>query len=171
MPSTSRRSPSPAPTAMQASSCITCSAARRICGRSPAASQAPSSPPAPSTGQVVQARAQQQAALYTYDQTIQAAFSDVENALSSHGYLIQEQEAQTRLVAAAGDYVRLSELQFKGGYAPYFVVIQAQEQYFPAQLSWVQTRSDLFISLVNIYQALGGGWVFTAEEMTDDECQ
>lgn len=118
-------------------------------------------------GQVIQARAQQQAALYNYDQTIQAAFSDVEDALSSHGYQIEELAAQTRLVAAAGDYVYLSELQFKGGYSPYFVVIQAQEQYFPAQLSWVQTRANLFISLVNIYQALGGGWVFVAEEMTE----
>lgn len=119
-------------------------------------------------GQVVQARAQQQAALYTYDQTIQNAFADVENALSSHKYIILEQEAQTRLVAASGQYVYLSELQYKGGYAPYFVVIQAQEQYFPAQLSWVQTRTDLFISMVNIYQAMGGGWVLDAEKLTED---
>lgn len=117
-------------------------------------------------GQVVQAEAQQQAALVNYELTIQQAFADVESALVARTMLVEQFEAQERLVEAAGNYQRLALLQYKGGYAPYFMVIQAQEQYFPAELAWAQTQAQLISSLVNIYQAMGGGWVDIAEAMT-----
>ncbi len=78
--------------------------------------------------------------------------------------LIDQVDALGRLVKASSEYVRLSKLQYKGGYAPYFLVIQAQEQFFPAELSWVQAQGQLFSSLVNIYQSMGGGWVNLAEQ-------
>jgi outer membrane protein, multidrug efflux system len=123
-------------------------------------------------GQVFQAEALQQAALVTYKETIQNAFADVEDALIDRMMLIEQLAAQERLVKAAGEYEYLATLQYKGGYSPYFIVIQAQQQYFPAQLSWVQTRANLLSSYVDIYQALGGGWVVIAEEMThSDSCE
>ena len=118
-------------------------------------------------GQVVQAEAQQQAALVNYEKTIQNAFSDVEDALYNHIMITIQLTAEENLVVAAGNYQRLAELQYKGGYAPYFVVIQAQEQYFPAQLSWAQTRAQLFSSMVNIYRSMGGGWVDIAKNIAD----
>jgi outer membrane protein, multidrug efflux system len=121
-------------------------------------------------GQVLQAKAERQAALITYEKTIQNAFSDVEDALVAHSMLEEQLAAEGRLVEAAGEYEYLATLQYKGGYAPYFIVIQAQQQYFPAELAWAQTRAQLFSSLVNIYQAMGGGWVVLAEEMTNEEC-
>src|SRR5208283_3650639 len=48
-------------------------------------------------GQVKQAEATQKAALLSYENAIQSAFSDVENALSSHRELIDQFEAQDRL--------------------------------------------------------------------------
>lgn len=117
-------------------------------------------------GQVFQAKALQQAALITYKETIQNAFADVEDALVARTMLIEQLAAQGRLVQAAGEYEHLATLQYKGGYSPYFIVIQAQQQYFPAQLSWVQTRGNLLSSVVDIYQAMGGGWVVIAENMT-----
>lgn len=118
-------------------------------------------------GQVLQTKALQQAALFTYERTIQNAFAEVENALVSHTMLVQQLLAEELLVKAAGEYQRLAMLQYKAGYSPYFIVIQAQEQYFPAQLAWAQTRTFLCTSLANIYGAMGGGWVSIAEGMTD----
>jgi multidrug efflux system outer membrane protein len=117
-------------------------------------------------GQVIQTKAATEAALYSYELAIQQAFADVENALASRLLLTEQLEARNRLVEAAGEYAHLSKLQYDGGYAPYFVVIQAQTQLFPAELSRIQTLVLVLSSLVNIYQALGGGWVFTAEQMT-----
>jgi multidrug efflux system outer membrane protein len=117
-------------------------------------------------GQVMQAKANREAAVHTYQEVIQNAFADVENSLIAHTKLMEQIESETRLVEAAGEYQHLAMLQYKGGYSPYYVVIQAQEQYFPAQLAWAQTRAQIFSSIVNIYQALGGGWINIAEELT-----
>ena len=117
-------------------------------------------------GQVVQAESQDVAATILYAETVQNAFAEVESALVAHTMLVEQLAALERLVAAAGDYQRLAELQYKGGYSPYYVVIQAQQQYFPAQLSWAQARAQLFSSVVNIYQSMGGGWVVSAEGLT-----
>jgi outer membrane protein, multidrug efflux system len=110
------------------------------------------------TGQVLQAEAQQEAALQSYELTIEQAFADVEDALVAHTMLLEQLAAQKRLVEASGEYVYLSKLQYDGGYSPYFVVLQAQQQLFPSELSWIETRVALFSSVVDIYQAMGGGW-------------
>jgi multidrug efflux system outer membrane protein len=122
-------------------------------------------------GQVFQAEALQQEALNIYKQTIQNAFADVENSLVARTMLIDQVAALRRLVKAAGEYEYLSTLQYKGGYSPYFVVIQAQQQYFPAQLSWVQAKANLLNSYVDIYRSLGGGWVVLAESKTHPNCE
>jgi multidrug efflux system outer membrane protein len=42
-------------------------------------------------------------------------------------------------------------------------VLQAQQQLFPAELKYAQSRASLFASLVNIYLAMGGGWTAETE--------
>jgi multidrug efflux system outer membrane protein len=116
-------------------------------------------------GQVQQAEAGQQAALLTYEQTIQNAFADMENALSSHQKLGEQFDAEVKGVNAYKEYARLAVLQYNGGYAPYLTVLYAQTQLFPAELNAVQTRSATFIALANIYKALGGGWVTEADRL------
>jgi multidrug efflux system outer membrane protein len=118
------------------------------------------------SGQVKQAEAARQAALLAYQSAIQNAFADVEDALVGRQKLTDQIEAQGRLVTAAKEYERLARLQYDGGYTPYFTVLQAQQQLFPAELEWAQTRASLFSSLVNIYKALGGGWVSEADKLT-----
>jgi multidrug efflux system outer membrane protein len=119
------------------------------------------------SGQVRQAEAAQQAALFSYQASIQSAFADVENSLSAKQKLAAQLEAQEKLVNASREYEHLARLQYDGGYTPYFTVLQAQQQLFPAELTQAQIRASLFISLVNIYKAMGGGWVNEADKLTD----
>ncbi len=118
------------------------------------------------SGQVKQAEAGQKAAVLTYQSTIQSAFADVENALVARQKLVDQLEAQGRLVKASKEYARLARLQYDGGYSPYSTVLQAEEKLFPSELDYASFRASLFISLVNIYKAMGGGWVTEAERMT-----
>ena len=118
------------------------------------------------SGQVKQTEAARQAALLGYQASIQSAFADVENALVARQKLGDQLDAQRRLVNASKEYERLARLQYDGGYTPYFTVLQAQQQLFPAELNWAQTRASFFVSLVNIYKALGGGWVNEADKLT-----
>jgi multidrug efflux system outer membrane protein len=117
-------------------------------------------------GQVRQAEAGREAALLGYEAAIQSAFADVENALAGHKMLLEQVEAQKRLVRAGSEYERLARLQYDGGYSPYSTVLQAQQQLFPSELNLAESRASLFLSLVDIYKAMGGGWVTAADELT-----
>ena len=119
------------------------------------------------SGQVRQAEAGRNAALLTYEAAIQSAFADTETALVAREKLTQQLEAQGRLVTASREYARLAQLQYDGGVTPYFTVLQAEQQLFPAELNHVLYRGSLFASVVNIYKAIGGGWVVEAETLTE----
>jgi outer membrane protein, multidrug efflux system len=120
------------------------------------------------SGQVAQAEAAQQAALYSYQYSIQSAFADVENSLVAAQKLQQQLAAQERLVAALRDYARLSKMQYDGGYTSYTTVLQAEQSLFPAELTLASVRAAVFSSNVAIYKAMGGGWVVEADRLTGD---
>ena len=111
------------------------------------------------SGQVAQAEAAQRAALESYRLSIQNAFGDVDNALIANAKGREQVAAQERLVAALSDYTRLARLQYNGGYAPYSTVLQAEQALFPAELNLVAYRAATLNTSVNLYKAMGGGWV------------
>jgi len=119
------------------------------------------------SGQVKQAQAAQAAALLNYENAILIAFSDVENALVACQRLADQLQAQGKLVGSLKEYDRLAWLQYNGGYTPYLTVLNAESQLFNAELSYVQNRTDALASYVRIYQAMGGGWITSAEQLAD----
>jgi multidrug efflux system outer membrane protein len=118
------------------------------------------------SGQVAQAEAAQTSALLSYQLSIRNAFADVDNALVAHQKLQEQLDAQVKLVAALQQYTELARLQYDGGYTSYSTVLQAEQALFPAQLNLASIRAQVFASAVNIYKAMGGGWVTQADRMT-----
>jgi multidrug efflux system outer membrane protein len=118
------------------------------------------------SGQVAQAESAQQAALLNYQLSIRNAFADVDNALVANQKLQEQLDAQVRLVAALQQYSDLARLQYDGGYTSYSTVLQAEQALFPAELNLASIRAQVFASAVNIYKAMGGGWVREADGMT-----
>ena len=118
------------------------------------------------SGQVAQAEAAQNAALLNYQLSIRNAFADVDNALIANQKLREQLDAQVKLVAALQQYNELARLQFDGGYTSYSTVLQAEQALFPAELNLASIRAQLFASAVNIYKAMGGGWVAQADPLT-----
>jgi multidrug efflux system outer membrane protein len=57
-------------------------------------------------------------------------------------------------------------MQYDGGYTSYSTVLQAEQALFPAELNLASIRAQVFNSSVNIYKAMGGGWVSQADRMT-----
>ncbi len=117
-------------------------------------------------GQVAQAEAQQKQLLATYERAIQNAFREVDDALVDQLKSRERLAAQGRQVAALRDYARLSRLRYEGGYTSYLEVLDAERSLFNAELSYAQTQADLFSALVNVYKAMGGGWVDEADKLT-----
>lgn len=117
------------------------------------------------TGQVQQAEARQQEALYAYEKAIQVAFQEVEDSLISVQKTRQQLDTQNKQVEALRTYARLARLRYEGGYTSYIEVLDAERSLFNAQLGYTQTQGAVLTSFVNLYKAMGGGWVLDAEKM------
>ena len=116
-------------------------------------------------GQVQTAEAAQRQALAFYQQTILGAFRETNDALVGTVKKREEAEAQARRVAALRDYARLSRLRFDNGYAGFLEVLYAENELFSAELTAVRSMAERYIQIVNVYQAVGGGWVDEADRL------
>jgi multidrug efflux system outer membrane protein len=117
-------------------------------------------------GQVQQAEAQQQEALFRYQKAIQTAFQEVSDALLNHAKSREQLVFQGREVATLRTYVELARLRYDEGYTSYIEVLDAERSLFEAEVAYTQVYSQVYVSLVNLYKAMGGGWVLEAERMT-----
>jgi len=104
------------------------------------------------------ARAQHQDAALSYQQTVQNALEQVSNALIATQKNREFREQQDMLTAAAQRTDQLSEVLYKNGGASYLQVLTSETNYFSAELNLVQTQLNERLALVQLYQALGGGW-------------
>jgi multidrug efflux system outer membrane protein len=116
-------------------------------------------------GQLLVSEAQQRQALYAYQQSIQTAFAEVDNALVDQSRTREQLAAQRRQVEALGRYAYLARLRYEGGYTSYIEVLDAERSFFQAQLQLAQAEAQLHFALIGLYKALGGGWVEEAEKL------
>ena len=93
------------------------------------------------------------------------AFRETNDALVGTVKKRDEVAAQTKRVAALREYTRLSRLRFDNGYAGYLEVLYASNELFAAELAAVQSQADSYTQLVNVYKAVGGGWVNEADKL------
>jgi multidrug efflux system outer membrane protein len=118
------------------------------------------------SGQVKSAEAVQQQALIGYEQSIQNAFRDVEDALVDQRRTKEEIASQSEEVKALRNYVRLAKVRYDNGYTSYLEVLYSESRLYNSELSQTQTQGALLQALVNVYKAMGGGWVVEADKMT-----
>jgi multidrug efflux system outer membrane protein len=117
-------------------------------------------------GQVKASEAIQQQAIFNYQSTIQTAFREVEDALVDQKRTREQLEAQKRQVDALREYARIARLRYENGYTSYIEVLDAERSLFSAELSYTQTQGLLFQALVDLYKAMGGGWVDEAGKLS-----
>jgi multidrug efflux system outer membrane protein len=122
-------------------------------------------------GQVEFTEAQKQELVIRYQQVIQTAFREVDDSLVDQKYTKDQVEALGRRTAALREYARLAQVRFDEGYTSYLEVLDANRSLFNAELSYAETKAILFRSFVNLYKAMGGGWVTEADKMTAQENQ
>ena len=88
------------------------------------------------SGQVKQAEALKQQAVFQYRQAILTAFQEVEDALIKTTKGREQLEAQGRQVRALEEYSRLSRLQFEAGTSNYLQVLDADRSLFSGRLAF-----------------------------------
>jgi outer membrane protein, multidrug efflux system len=104
------------------------------------------------------AEAQEQEILLTYQQTIKNAFQEVSNSLVACQKGREFREQQELLSAAAEDVDRLSKVLYQHGGASFLQVLTSETNAFSAALNLAQARFNERLALVQLYDALGGGW-------------
>ena len=107
---------------------------------------------------VEQAEARRAQALAGYQRSIEAAFREVADALSS---VEQSGGAEAELTArlqAARSALELSGERYRAGYSPYLEVLDAQRTANEAELAYVRNRQARLAFSVDLMKALGGGW-------------
>jgi multidrug efflux system outer membrane protein len=102
--------------------------------------------------------AQQQEALLFYQKSIQQAFREVSDSLVGYRKDQETREQQELLTGAAKDTVRLANIRYEGGVTSYLEVLDSDTRYFNAQITLAQAELAERLSVVQLYNALGGGW-------------
>jgi multidrug efflux system outer membrane protein len=103
-------------------------------------------------------KAQQQEAELFYQQTIQQAFRDISDSLVAYTKNQDFRQQQDLLTKAAEDAARLSDVRYRGGAASYLEVLDSDTRYFSARLNLAQADLNERLALIQVYNALGGGW-------------
>ena len=101
-------------------------------------------------------QAQRDAALATYEGTIQTAFREVSDALARRGTITDQLAANQRFLNAAADTLQLANARYQGGIDTYLTSLDAQRSLYTAQRTVVQTQLTRASNLVTLYQTLGG---------------
>lgn len=115
---------------------------------------------------VALAKARSCAAVANYRQNVLQAFQEVEDALvtlEKNRELVQEHAKQIKILK---DYLRLANLRYAEGEVDYLNVLDAQRDLFNAELAAVATLTEELNSVVDLYSALGGGWVEEADSLS-----
>jgi outer membrane protein, multidrug efflux system len=104
------------------------------------------------------AEAQQQTASLFYQQSIQGAFRGVSDTLVAYRKTREFRAQQELLFQSAEDAARLSRMRYMGGATGYLEVLTNETNAFSAELGLAQARLNELLALVQLYEALGGGW-------------
>jgi len=117
-------------------------------------------------GQVHTAEAGTREAVANYQSTILTALRETNDALVGTIKKQREAQAQALRVTSLREYARLGRVRFNNGYASYLEVLYAENELFGAELTAVNSSSERYTQLVNVYKALGGGWIDIADQGT-----
>ena len=108
-------------------------------------------------GNLDYARASQQAAVATYQKTVQTAFREVADALALRGTIDEQIAAQDARVNAATIAAKLADARYRAGVDSFLTALDAQRTAYAARQQLVTTRYSRGGNLVELYRSLGGG--------------
>jgi multidrug efflux system outer membrane protein len=104
------------------------------------------------------AKATNKEMLDTYQQTIMGALRDVSNSLVAYRKARTYRDKQELQTSAAADAVRLAKMRYNAGSTSFLEVLTNDANLYASQQNLETARLQEALSLVQLYNALGGGW-------------
>ncbi|MFI3289845.1 MAG: efflux transporter outer membrane subunit [Rikenellaceae bacterium] len=96
--------------------------------------------------------------LYTYEDTMLTAFSEVESALIAIETYATQREAAAALVGTNADIANKVNALYDNGMNDYLNVIDAERELYSAQMGLVAAITEQYVSYISLFKALGGGY-------------
>jgi multidrug efflux system outer membrane protein len=113
-----------------------------------------------------QAEARFQESLARYQQTVQGAFREVSDGLVAFQRTREFRARQEERTQANRDATELANTRYEGGVTSYLEVLYNEQELFSAELNLALARRNEFLSVIQLYRALGGGWTEPAAPQT-----
>lgn len=104
------------------------------------------------------AKSQLDETIKQFNQTVLTAVQEVDNSMNSYRNSVKQLVAMKEVVNQGKETLTLSLELYKQGLAPFQNVLDAQRSLLSYENSLVQTHGNSLLSLIQLYQALGGGW-------------
>jgi len=104
------------------------------------------------------ANARQIQTVYNYQRTILNAYIEVANQLSNISNLEKSYDLKAKQVEALTESIEISNGLFRSARADYMEVLLTQRDALESKFELIETKRQQMNAMVNIYQALGGGW-------------
>lgn len=108
--------------------------------------------------QLIEAKEEYMIGIDNYNNTVMTAVKEVQNAMISYKYNLQESNNLELVTAEALNSLKLSVDLYKRGLSDFTNVLTSQQSYLQYNNSLITTKGKTLLSLISIYQALGGGW-------------
>jgi outer membrane protein, multidrug efflux system len=102
--------------------------------------------------------ARQIQAVFNYERTLLQAFTDVANQLAMIANLQLAYDLQAKQVDALARASETAKVLFTSARADYMEVLLTRRDSLDAEMELIETRLRQWQAVVNLYQALGGGW-------------
>jgi multidrug efflux system outer membrane protein len=104
------------------------------------------------------ANSQQIQAVYNYERSVLNGYIEVANQLSNIRNLKTSYDLKFKQVEALNESINISTRLFKSARADYMEVLMTQRDALESRFDLIETKMEQMNAVVNIYQALGGGW-------------
>jgi multidrug efflux system outer membrane protein len=105
--------------------------------------------------------------LADYRKAVVQAFTDVDTALTAWRYATEQERLQRIAVEIAGRAATIARAQMGAGTVDITTVLTAETTLFTDEDTLVQVRLVRAQALLNLYKALGGGWIEPDRPVTD----
>jgi multidrug efflux system outer membrane protein len=115
-------------------------------------------------GDIREAEAIQKQKVVLFQQAVQTALKEVEDALVWRNKAGEREAAIGKLVGTLQDVARLARLRYEGGQTTFKDVLDAERQLYAVQAKQAQSRGETLLALVSVYRAMGGGWMMEVEK-------
>ncbi|MEZ0311383.1 MAG: TolC family protein [Myxococcota bacterium] len=104
------------------------------------------------------ANAKQMQAVLKYEKTVLAAYAETANQLAMIGNLGNSVQLRTQQVEKLVESIDISNVLFTSARADYLEVLTTRRDALESEMELIETKKRQLSAVVNVYQALGGGW-------------